>query len=103
MDAEDLVGLYLNAHQAAGRTEQTISWHRHSLTPFIAWLREHGHSLDPSDWSSRIAKLNGKGWKERYVPFSRHSAKAIRRYQIRERRGTAPQFFQSEEGQTLTE
>ena len=56
MDAEHLVDLYLNAHQAAGRTEQTISWHRHSLTPFVAWLREHGHSTNPSDWSAKLIR-----------------------------------------------
>ena len=220
MDAEDLVALYLNAHQAAGRTEQTISWHRHSLTPFVAWLRVEGHSTDPTnwsaklirewilycqtrpakrgtgtlsdsgvnslirslkalcrwlaeeelvdrdpfqrvkvpraprlvkpslsademakvlavartgrnryrdeavllfildtgarasevcalradaiDWSSGIARLYGKGRKERYVPFSTHTAKAMQRYQIREREAKAPEFFLSEERLPLT-
>jgi integrase/recombinase XerD len=220
VDAEDLVALYLNAHQAAGRSEQTIRWHHHSLTPFVIWLRDHGHPTNPScwnaklirewivycqtrpakrgtgtlsdsgvnslirslkafcrwlaeeelvdcdpfqrvkvpkaprlvkpslstaemtkvlavartgrnryrdeavilfildtgarasevcglradaiDWSSGIAKLYGKGRKERYVPFSPHTAKAMQRYQIRERQAIAPEFFLSEEGQTLT-
>jgi integrase/recombinase XerD len=220
VDAEDLVALYLNAHQAAGRSEQTIRWHHHSLTPFVAWLRDQGHSSNPADWSAKlirewilycqtrpakrgtgtlsdsgvnslirslkafcrwlaeeelidrdpflrvkvpkaprlakpslsagelakvlaaarsgrnryrdeavilfildmgarasevcglredgidwgtgIAKLFGKGRKERYVPFSAHTAKAMQRYQIRERDGTAAEFFQSEEGQALT-
>ena len=56
MDAEDLVALYLNAHQAAGRTEQTIRWHHHSLTHFVAWLREYGHSPDPSDWNAKLLR-----------------------------------------------
>jgi integrase/recombinase XerD len=220
VDAKNLVDLYLNAHQAAGRTAQTINWHRHSLTPFIDWLRDQGHSTNPSDWSAKlirewivycqtrpakrgtgtlsdsgvnslirslkafcrwlaeeelvdrdpfqrvkvpkaprlvkpslsaddttkvlaaarigrnryrdeavllfildtgarasevcglradaidwssgIAKLFGKGRKERYVPFSSHTGKAMQRYQIRDREGRAPQFFLSEEGQALT-
>jgi site-specific recombinase XerD len=56
VDAEDLVAMYLNAHQAAGRTAQTISWHRHSLTPFVAWLRDEGHSTSPSDWSAKFIR-----------------------------------------------
>jgi site-specific recombinase XerD len=216
MDAEDLVTLYLNAHQAEGRSAETIRWHHHSLTPFVAWLRDEGHSTDPSqwnakllrewivynqrrpakrgsgtlsasavnslirsvkafcrwladeelmerdpfhrvkapkvprlvkphlstqeltkvlatarsnrnayrdeavilfildtgarasevcglrtdaiDWSSGIARLYGKGQKERYVPFSPHTAKAMQRYAVRERRGDGPTFFQSEVG-----
>jgi site-specific recombinase XerD len=48
--------LYLNAHQAAGRSEQTIRWHHHSLTPFVAWLRDQGHPTNPSDWSAKLIR-----------------------------------------------
>jgi site-specific recombinase XerD len=220
VDAEDLVALYLNAHQAEGRSAETIRWHHHSLTPFVAWLRTEGHPADPTqwnarllrewivynqtrpakrgegtlsasavnslirsvkafsrwlaeeelverdpfhrvkapkvprlvkphlsaqelakvlatartnrnayrdeavilfildtgarasevcglradaiDWSSGIARLYGKGQKERYVPFSAYTAKAMQRYGLRERRGEDPTFFQSEEGDFLT-
>lgn len=220
MEAEDLVTSYLNAHQAEGRSAETIRWHHHSLTPFVAWLRENGHPADPAqwnakllrewivynqrrpakrgsgvlsasavnslirsvkafsrwlaeeelverdpfhrvkapkvprlvkphltsqelakvlavarsnrnafrdeavilfildtgsrasevcglradaiDWSSGIARLYGKGQKERYVPFSTHTAKAMQRYHLRERRGAGPTFFLSEEGDPLT-
>ena len=220
MEAEDLVVSYLNAHQAEGRSAETIRWHHHSLTPFVAWLRENDHPGDPAqwnakllrewivynqrrpakrgsgtlsasavnslirsvkafsrwlaeeelverdpfhrvkapkvprlvkphlssqelakvlavarsnrnafrdeavilfildagsrasevcglradaiDWSSGIARLYGKGQKERYVPFSAHTAKAMQRYGLRERRGEGPTFFQSEEGDQLT-
>jgi integrase/recombinase XerD len=54
------------------------------------------------DWSSGIAKLYGEGRKERYEPFSSHTAKALQRYQIREREARAPEFFLWEEGQTRT-
>jgi site-specific recombinase XerD len=220
VDAEDLVALYLNAHQAAGRSAQTIRWHHHSLMPFVTWLREEGHPTNPNawtatlirewivycqtrpakrgtgtisasavnslirslkafchwlaeeelverdpfrrvkvpkaprlvkpslsreemakvlavarsgrngyrdeavllfildtgarasevcslradaiDWRIGIAKLFGKGQKERYVPFSAHTAKAMQRYLARGRTGQVPEFFQSEEGQALT-
>jgi integrase/recombinase XerD len=220
VDAKDLVTLYLNAHQAEGRSAETIRWHHHSLTPFVAWLREEGYPADPTqwnakllrewivynqtrpakrgegtlsasavnslirsvkafsrwlaeeelverdpfhrvkapkvprlvkphlspqelakvlstarsnrnafrdealilffldkgarasevcglradaiDWSSGIARLYGKGQKERYVPFSVHTAKAMQRYGLRNRRGDGPTFFQSEEGGPLT-
>src|SRR5215212_5725224 len=220
VDAEDLVTLYLNAHQAEGRSAETIRWHHHSLTPFVAWLRAEGHATDPTqwnarllrewivynqtrpakrgegtlsasavnslirsvkafsrwlaeeelverdpfhrvkapkvprlvkphlssqelakvlatartnrnafrdeavilfildtgarasevcglradaiDWSSGIARLYGKGQKERYVPFSVHTAKAMQRYGLRNRKGDGPTFFQSEEGDLLT-
>ena len=54
------------------------------------------------DWEGRIAKLYGKGAKERYVPFSVHTAKAMRRYALKERRGGSDRFFESEEGRPLT-
>ena len=92
MDAEELVALYLNAHQAAGRTEQTISYYRHSLTPFVGRLRDHGHSTDPTDWSSGFAHMHGKGKKERYVPFSGHTIKAMQRYRVRGRRTEGTTF-----------
>jgi site-specific recombinase XerD len=56
VDAEDLVALYLNAHQAAGRTAQTIRWHQHSLALFVAWLRDEGHSTNPSEWSAKLIR-----------------------------------------------
>jgi site-specific recombinase XerD len=220
MDVEDLVTVYLNAHQAEGRSAETIRWHHHSLSPFVAWLRTEGHPTDPAawtarllrawiiynqtrpakrgtgtlsasavnslirsvkafsrwlveeelverdlfhrvkapkvprlvkphllaqelakvlavaktnrnafrdeavilfildtgaragevcglradaiDWTSGIARLYGKGQKERYVPFCAHTAKAMQRYGVRERRGNGPTFFQSEEGEPLT-
>ena len=54
------------------------------------------------DWERRIAKLHGKGAKERYVPFSAPTAKAMRRYAAKERRGGSRRFFESEEGHPLT-
>ena len=56
MDAEDLVTLYLNAHQAEGRSAETIRWHHHSLTPFVAWLRAEGHPTDPTDWNAKLLR-----------------------------------------------
>ena len=61
-----------------------------------------GLRADAIDWSIGIARLYGKGQKERYVPFSAHTAKAMQRYGLRERRGEAATFFQSEEGDSLT-
>ncbi len=54
------------------------------------------------DWERRIAGLFGKGAKERYVPFSPQTGRAIQRYVTRERRGGSGRLFESEEGRPLT-
>ena len=54
------------------------------------------------DWERGIAKLFGKGRKERYVPFSAPTAKAMRRYAAKARRGNSDRFFETEEGWPLT-
>lgn len=53
-------------------------------------------------WSQRLAKVFGKGAKERYVPFSAATMKAMQRYALRGRKGTGPWFFQTEEGEEFT-
>jgi site-specific recombinase XerD len=53
------------------------------------------------DWERRIAKLYGKGNKERYAPFSAHTATAMQRYHLRGRDASAWVFFQSEQGGPL--
>lgn len=58
--------------------------------------------LDAVDFDQRIARLFGKGAKERYVPFSPSTAKAILRYLDRERRGETGRLFESETGGPLT-
>ncbi|MDP9364516.1 MAG: tyrosine-type recombinase/integrase, partial [Chloroflexota bacterium] len=57
---------------------------------------------DEIDWERRIAKVLGKGRKERYVPFSTPTARAMRRYAAKERRGGSDRLFESEEGRPLT-
>ncbi|MDP9354156.1 MAG: tyrosine-type recombinase/integrase [Chloroflexota bacterium] len=59
-------------------------------------------AADGIDWERRIAKLFGKGARERYVPFSPQTARAIQRYAARERRGSSGRLFESEEGRPLT-
>ena len=54
------------------------------------------------DWSSRIARVMGKGRKERFVPFSPATAKAMRRYELRERPEGGDYFFRSLRGDRLT-
>ena len=58
--------------------------------------------LEAVDWDQRIARLFGKGAKERYVPFSAHTARALRRYLDRERRGETGRLFESETGGGIT-
>ena len=58
--------------------------------------------VDAIDWQQRIAKLYGKGNKERYVPFSPVTAKGMQRYGLRERKGHSDRFFESEEGHPLS-
>ena len=54
------------------------------------------------DWDRGIAQVFGKGRKERYVPFSPPTARAMQRYALRARKGTDRCFFESEEGTQLT-
>ncbi len=54
------------------------------------------------DWDRGIAQVFGKGRKERYVPFSPPTARAMQRYALRERKGHSNRFFESEEGAPLT-
>jgi site-specific recombinase XerD len=54
------------------------------------------------DWVQGIAKLYGKGNKERFVPFSSITAQAMHRYHLRERVPDEEYFFQSERGEKLT-
>ncbi len=54
------------------------------------------------DWDQGLAKLYGKGRKERYVPFSLPTAKAMQRYALRERQGNSDRFFENEDGWPLT-
>ncbi len=58
--------------------------------------------IDAIDWDQRIARVLGKGRKERYVPFSMPTAKVLRRYILRERKGTSNRCFESEDGLPLT-
>ncbi len=58
--------------------------------------------LDAVDWDQRIARLFGKGAKERYVPFSAPTARVLRRYLDRERRGETGRLFEIEAGGALT-
>lgn len=53
------------------------------------------------EWGQRLAKLYGKGAKERYVPFSAPTMKAMQRYALRAR-ADGPAFFLSEEGGKLS-
>lgn len=53
-------------------------------------------------WSQWLAKVCGKGAKERCVPFSAATMKAIQRYKVRARTGDSDRLCQSEEGRGLT-
>lgn len=59
-------------------------------------------AVSDCQWSQRLAKVYGKGAKERYVPFSAATIKAIQRYMLRARTGESDRLFQSEEGRALT-
>jgi len=63
----------------------------------LASLRE-----DAVDWSAGIAKVMGKGNRERYVVFGPQTARALQRYRLKARKGDAPALFQGEEGEGLT-
>jgi site-specific recombinase XerD len=54
------------------------------------------------DWTTNIARLSGKGSKERLVPFSQRTAIAMQRYAVRERKNPSGPFFQTDEGVVLT-
>jgi len=54
------------------------------------------------DWHTHTALLRGKGAKDRRVPFSALTAKALQRYALKARTKQSTAFFQSEEGQFLT-
>ncbi len=53
-------------------------------------------------WEQRVAKLFGKGAKERFVPFSAQTMKAMQRYALKARRGGTDRFFESDTVQPLT-
>ena len=57
---------------------------------------------DAIEWEQRIARLYGKGNKERYVPFSAITAKAMRKYAIKGRSIDCHTFFQTDEHLELT-
>lgn len=61
-----------------------------------------GLRTEAISWESRLIRVHGKGDKERYVPISASTIRAMRRYAVKGRRGDAPTFFQTEEGGTLT-
>ena len=65
------------------------------------WEEVRGLRADAIDWSTGIARLYGKGRKERYVPFSAHTAKAMQRNAIRERPSGGDEFFLSDDGDAL--
>jgi site-specific recombinase XerD len=54
------------------------------------------------NWSQRLAKVYGKGAKERYVPFSAATMKAIQRYMVKARERDCDRLFQNEEGKPLS-
>lgn len=54
------------------------------------------------DWRRGVAKVWGKGAKEREVPFSAVTGKAMQRYLLRRRNPDCETFFQTEEGSPLT-
>ena len=57
---------------------------------------------DDLDWGRHVAKVYGKGRKERLVPFSAATAKAMQKFGMRGRKGRSDRFFESEEGWPLT-
>jgi site-specific recombinase XerD len=53
-------------------------------------------------WAQRMAKVFGKGGKERVVFFSAETMRAMQRYALGGRRSDCEGFFQTEEGRALT-
>ena len=52
----DLVGHYLIAARADGRSPKTIDWHRASLKQFTGWREEHGVPDDPESWAPAVLR-----------------------------------------------
>lgn len=61
-----------------------------------------GLKFEDINWPQRLAKVYGKGGKERHVPFSAATMKAMQRYMFKTRRDVSEYFFQNEEGHGLT-
>ncbi len=53
-------------------------------------------------WTQRMAKVYGKGRKERVVFFSAETMRAMQKYGMRRRTIECDRFFQTEEGRALT-
>ncbi len=53
-------------------------------------------------WEPRFAKVLGKGQKERFIPFTAITSRAMQKYSIKSRNMDCEYFFQSEEGQKLS-
>jgi site-specific recombinase XerD len=54
------------------------------------------------NFSQRLAKVFGKGGKERFVPFSAATMKALQKYIVKARGDECDRLFQSEDGHALT-
>ncbi len=63
----------------------------------VCGLRE-----DQIDWERRVAKVTGKGSRDRFLPFSETTAWAMERYRDHERYGLVPTLFETEHGEPLT-
>lgn len=61
-----------------------------------------GLAADHVMWQQRICKVFGKGGKERVVPISAQTARAMQKYHMTKRRAECTAFFQTEEGRPLT-
>jgi integrase/recombinase XerD len=61
-----------------------------------------GLTIGDVNWQQRLAKVYGKGAKERYVPFSAATLKAMQRYSIRDRDDSNQRMFQNEENKAQT-
>lgn len=61
-----------------------------------------GLRADDVLWGQRVCKVFGKGSKERIVPISAHTMRAMQKYNLTKRRSDAQAFFLAEEGHPLT-
>ncbi len=61
-----------------------------------------GLRADDILWHQRMAKVFGKGGKERMIFFSAETLRSMQKYAMRERRVACDRFFQTEEGRPLT-
>ncbi len=61
-----------------------------------------GLRADDLIWPQRMAKVYGKGRKERVVFFSAETMRAMQKYAMRKRNSECDRFFQTEEGRALT-